>query len=81
VRTEVHIGDLEGWLVGLIAAEDPPLLVLGTEATAAELETLLSTHLRALFQVGSPLPVLLTLAARRGPVVGASPAAAVGDYR
>ena len=81
VRTEVHIGDLEGWLVGLIASEDPPLLVLGTEATADELQTLLATQLRALFQAGSPLPVLLTLAARRGADAGATSATAVGEYR
>jgi len=81
VRTEVHIGDLEGWLVGLIASGDPPLLVLGTEATAAELEVLLATQLRALFQAGSPLPVLLTLAARRAPEADPSSAAAVGEYR
>jgi len=36
VRTEVHLGDLEGWIVGLTAAEEAPLLVLGTEASAAE---------------------------------------------
>jgi sulfate/thiosulfate transport system ATP-binding protein len=81
VRTEVHIGDLEGWIVGLIASDDPPLLVLGAEATAAELETLLATQLRVLFQGGSPLPVLLTLAARRGANLGVSPAAAVGEHR
>jgi sulfate transport system ATP-binding protein len=81
VRTEVHIGDLEGWLVGLIASEDPPLLVLGTEATADELETLLSTQLRALFQAGAPLPVLLTLAARRGTDAGTASATAAGEYR
>jgi sulfate transport system ATP-binding protein len=81
VRTEIHIGDLEGWIVGLIASEDPPLLVLGTEATAAELETLLATQLRALFQAGSPLPVLLTLAAPRGAASGAATAAAVGEHR
>jgi ABC-type Fe3+/spermidine/putrescine transport system ATPase subunit len=81
VRTEVHIGDLEGWIVGLLAAEDAPLLVLGTEATAPELETLLATTLRALFQAGSPLPVLLTLAARRASTIGGATAAAVGEHR
>jgi hypothetical protein len=55
--------------------------VLGTEATAAELETLLATQLRALFQAGSPLPVLLTLAAPRGAASGAATAAAVGEHR
>ena len=81
VRTEVHIGDLEGWLVGLIAAEEPPLLVLGAEATAAELEVLLATQLRALFQAGSRLPVLLTLAARPVADAEASSVAAVGESR
>ena len=65
VRTEVQLGDLEGWIVGLVAAEDAPLLVLGTEATADELAALVAGPLRPLFQAGARLPLLLTLAAPR----------------
>ncbi|MCU0758465.1 MAG: ABC transporter ATP-binding protein [Steroidobacteraceae bacterium] len=80
VRTEVHIGDVDGWIVGLLAAEDAPLLVLGTEATAAELAGLLAGPLRPLFQAGARLPLLLALAAAR-PAASAAPASALaGDY-
>ncbi len=65
VRTEVHIGDVDGWIVGLVAAEDAPLLVLGTEAAPEELQSLLAGPLRPLFQTGARLPLLLTLATPR----------------
>jgi sulfate transport system ATP-binding protein len=80
VRTEVHIGDVDGWIVGLLAAEDAPLLVLGTEATADGLEALLCGPLRPLFQSGARLPLLLALAAPR-PATSVTPAGALaGDY-
>ena len=85
VRTEVHIGDVDGWIVGLVAAEDAPLLVLGTEAAPEELQSLLAGPLRPLFQTGARLPLLLTLATPRPAATTAAArapeSALAGDHR
>jgi ABC-type Fe3+/spermidine/putrescine transport system ATPase subunit len=59
IRTDVQIGDLNGWVAHLAASPDPVLLVLGLDGSPAELETTLQDDFRPLFNDGGTCAVLL----------------------
>jgi hypothetical protein len=70
IRTDVQIGDLNGWVANLAAAPEPVLVVLGLDGTPEELEHLLDAQFQPLFSSAGRLPVLL--ACTGSPVVHAS---------
>jgi ABC-type Fe3+/spermidine/putrescine transport system ATPase subunit len=59
IRTDVQIGDLNGWVANLAAAPEPVLVVLGLDGTPEELEHLLDAQFQPLFSSAGRLPVLL----------------------
>jgi ABC-type Fe3+/spermidine/putrescine transport system ATPase subunit len=60
IRTDVQIGDLNGWVAQLAGAEEPMLVVLGLDGTAAQLETLLRAQFQPLFSDRSRCALLLS---------------------
>jgi hypothetical protein len=60
IRTDVQIGDLNGWVAQLAAADEPLLVVLGLDGTAPELEELLQREFQPLFSEHSRCALLLS---------------------
>jgi sulfate/thiosulfate transport system ATP-binding protein len=59
LRTEVHIGDIEGWVMALAADREPALVVLGIEGSGDELADTLQRQFLPLFAAESRCPVLV----------------------
>jgi ABC-type Fe3+/spermidine/putrescine transport system ATPase subunit len=64
IRTDVQIGDVNGWVTQLAAAAEPALVVLGLEGSPAELEALLHAQFEPLFGDGARCPLLISCQAR-----------------
>jgi sulfate/thiosulfate transport system ATP-binding protein len=60
IRTDVQIGDLNGWVAQLAAASEPQLVVLGLDGSATELEQLLYREFQPLFVAGTRCTVLIS---------------------
>ncbi len=60
IRTDVQIGDLNGWVSQLAGAAEPVLVVLGLDGTPAQLEELLRTEFQPLFSDQSRCALLLS---------------------
>jgi sulfate transport system ATP-binding protein len=60
IRTDVQIGDLNGWVAQLAGADEPALVVLGLDGTAGELEELLLREFQPLFSDQSRSALLLS---------------------
>jgi hypothetical protein len=60
IRTDVQIGDLNGWVAHLAAASEPVLVVLGLDGSPAELAQTLRGDYRPLFNLGGSCAVLLS---------------------
>jgi sulfate transport system ATP-binding protein len=60
IRTDVQIGDLNGWVTQLASAEEPALVVLGLDGTADELDELLRREFQPLFSDQSRTALLLS---------------------
>jgi ABC-type Fe3+/spermidine/putrescine transport system ATPase subunit len=60
IRTDVQIGDLNSWVTQLAGADEPMLVVLGLDGTAAELEALLRREFQPLFSDQSRCALLLS---------------------
>jgi ABC-type Fe3+/spermidine/putrescine transport system ATPase subunit len=59
IRTDVQIGDLDGWVGQLSASSEPVLVVLGLDGSSRELELALERHFQPLFKAGGHCAVLL----------------------
>jgi sulfate transport system ATP-binding protein len=59
IRTDVQIGDLNGWVAHLAASSEPLLVVLGLDGSAQELEQLLHQEFQPLFVAGTRCAVLI----------------------
>jgi sulfate/thiosulfate transport system ATP-binding protein len=60
IRTDVQIGDLNGWVAHLAASSEPVLVVLGLDGSPRELEQILHGDFRPLFNPGGSCAVLLS---------------------
>ncbi len=60
IRTDVQIGDLNGWVTQLASAAEPALVVLGLDGTADELDELLRREFQPLFSDQSRCALLLS---------------------
>jgi hypothetical protein len=60
IRTDVQIGDLNGWVAQLAASPDPLLVVLGLDGSPAELARILQSDFQPLFNRGGHCAVLLS---------------------
>ena len=60
IRTDVQIGDLNGWVAQLAASSEPVLLVLGLDGSPRELEQILKSDFQPLFNDGGNCAVLLS---------------------
>jgi hypothetical protein len=60
IRTDVQIGDVNGWVSQLAGADEAMLVVLGLDGTAEELETLLRVQFQPLFSDQSRCALLLS---------------------
>ena len=60
IRTDVQIGDLNGWVAHLAASSEPVLVVLGLDGSPRELEQILRSDFQPLFNDGSNCAVLLS---------------------
>ncbi len=61
IRTDVQIGDLDGWVSQLAAASEPVLVVLGLEGTAQELGATAAPGIsRPCSRANAQCPVLLS---------------------
>jgi sulfate transport system ATP-binding protein len=69
IRTDVQIGDLNGWVTQLATASEPLLVVLGIEGSPQALEQVLTREFQPLFAEGSQCAVLISCGAPP-PLVG-----------
>ncbi|MFI4906018.1 MAG: hypothetical protein ACHP9X_05000, partial [Steroidobacterales bacterium] len=60
IRTDVQIGDLNGWVAQLAASSEPVLLVLGLDGSPRELEQILKSDFQPLFNDGGNCALLLS---------------------
>ena len=60
IRTDVQIGDLNGWVAHLAASTEPMLVVLGLDGSPRELEQMLHHDFQPLFNDGGSCAVLLS---------------------
>jgi sulfate/thiosulfate transport system ATP-binding protein len=60
IRTDVQIGDLNGWVAHLAASSEPVLVVLGLDGSPHELEQTLRNDFHPLFNAGGSCAVLLS---------------------
>jgi sulfate/thiosulfate transport system ATP-binding protein len=60
IRTDVQIGDLNGWVTQLASAAEPLLVVLGLDGTPAELTRLLRSEFQPLFSPQAQCAVLIS---------------------
>jgi sulfate transport system ATP-binding protein len=60
IRTDVQIGDLNGWVAHLAASSEPMLVVLGLDGSPRELEHTLHHDFQPLFNDGGSCAVLLS---------------------
>jgi len=60
IRTDVQIGDLNGWVAQLAASSEPLLVVLGLGGSPSELARILQSDFQPLFNHGSHCAVLLS---------------------
>jgi sulfate transport system ATP-binding protein len=60
IRTDVQIGDLNGWVAQLAASSEPTLVVLGLDGSAQQLERLLQQQFQPLFRAGSQCALLIS---------------------
>ena len=60
IRTDVQIGDLNGWVAHLAASSEPVLVVLGLDGSPHELEQILHNDFQPLFNPGGSCAVLLS---------------------
>jgi sulfate/thiosulfate transport system ATP-binding protein len=60
IRTDVQIGDLNGWVAQLAASPEPLLVVLGLDGSPAELARILQSDFQPLFNRGGHCAVLLS---------------------
>jgi len=60
IRTDVQIGELNGWVTQLASAPEPLLVVLGLDGTPAELTQLLRREFQPLFSLGAQCAVLIS---------------------
>lgn len=60
IRTDVQIGDLNGWVAQLAASPDPLLVVLGLDGSPSELAQILHSEFQPLFSQGGHCAVLLS---------------------
>ncbi|MFI4868889.1 MAG: ABC transporter ATP-binding protein [Steroidobacterales bacterium] len=60
IRTDVQIGDLNGWVAHLAASSEPVLVVLGLDGSPGELEQILHREFQPLFNHGGNCAVLLS---------------------
>jgi len=60
IRTDVQIGDLNGWVAHLAAASEPVLVVLGLDGSPSELAHTLRGDYQPLFSLGGACAVLLS---------------------
>jgi len=60
IRTDVQIGELNGWVAHLATSSEPLLVVLGLDGSAAELEQLLHQEFQPLFALRTPCAVLIS---------------------
>ncbi len=60
IRTDVQIGDLNGWVAHLAASSEPVLVVLGLDGSPQELEQTLRSDFGPLFNPGGSCAVLLS---------------------
>jgi sulfate transport system ATP-binding protein len=60
IRTDVQIGDLNGWVAHLAAASEPVLVVLGLDGSPSELAQTLRSDFQPLFNPGGNCAVLLS---------------------
>ena len=60
IRTDVQIGDLNGWVAHLAASSEPVLVVLGLDGSPGELEQILRSEFQPLFNDGGNCAVLLS---------------------
>jgi sulfate/thiosulfate transport system ATP-binding protein len=60
IRTDVQIGDLNGWVAHLAASSEPVLVVLGLDGSPRELEQTLHSDFQPLFNQGGSCAVLLS---------------------
>jgi ABC-type Fe3+/spermidine/putrescine transport system ATPase subunit len=60
IRTDVQIGELNGWVAHLAASSEPVLVVLGLDGSPHELEQILHSDFQPLFNDGGNCAVLLS---------------------
>jgi hypothetical protein len=60
IRTDVQIGDLNGWVAHLAASPEPLLVVLGLDGSPTELAQILHSEFQPLFNAGGNCAVLLS---------------------
>jgi ABC-type Fe3+/spermidine/putrescine transport system ATPase subunit len=60
IRTDVQIGDLNGWVAHLAASSEPLLVVLGLDGSPSELARILRSDFQPLFNYGGNCAVLLS---------------------
>jgi sulfate transport system ATP-binding protein len=60
IRTDVQIGDLNGWVAHLAASPEPLLVVLGLDGSPSELAQTLHSEFQPLFNHGGNCAVLLS---------------------
>jgi hypothetical protein len=60
IRTDVQIGDLNGWVAQLAASPEPLLVVLGLDGSQSELARILRNDFQPLFNRGGECAVLLS---------------------
>jgi ABC-type Fe3+/spermidine/putrescine transport system ATPase subunit len=65
IRTDVQIGDLNGWVTQLASSAEPVLVVLGLDGTPAALGQTLRGDFRPLFSRGGRCAVLLSCTGQR----------------
>ena len=56
IRTDVQIGDLNGWVAHLAASSEPVLVVLGLDGSPRELEQILRSDFQPLFNEAATAP-------------------------
>jgi sulfate transport system ATP-binding protein len=66
IRTDVQVGDLNGWVAHLAAASDPVLVVLGLDGSPPELDQTLRRDFQPLFNPGGSCAVLLSCTGEPG---------------
>jgi ABC-type Fe3+/spermidine/putrescine transport system ATPase subunit len=59
LRTDIQIGDVDGWVSVLAARDEATLVVLGLEGTTSEIARLIETRYRPLFGATSRCAVLI----------------------